>query len=407
MPLFRDRIRRLITGSRDARPANTPVRLVPENPSCGRVLMSYATKAYHDLLQGKPLDRTHVSAWQNFQISRAFLDLGFEVEVFHFEDGLYEPTGSYDVIFDVVSNLGRLADGQGSETAKILFPMFAHWTVHNFRSYLRHRGITERRGVAIAPRRLLRPNDSVERADHILCKGGEFGRSTYDYSSTTVTPVTQLRPHANDEFIVRNPDRCRGNFIWIGGSSAVHKGLDLVLEAFAARPDLELTVLGKVIEEKSFCEVYRRELFESENIRAVGWVDTLSPQFREICENAIGLIAPSATELSCGSVIAGMMNGLIPVVCESTDVDVSEFGICVASDTVDEIGRAIDELAAMPAPELNARSEAARQASQERYGGEFFLATFRSAICDALGMAAPSLWDSKTDELRVPRIEVL
>ena len=406
MSFVKSRIRNLLSGSPGTSPAMVPIRLIPENRSNGRVLMSYATKVYHDFLNGKPLDRTHVSAWQNFQISRIFLDLGFEVDVIHFEDQDYEPAGSYDVIFDIVSNLGRLADRYGPETKKILFPMFAHWSVHNLRSYIRHRSLAERRGVAIAPKRLLKPNDSVERADYILCKGGEFGRSTYAYSSTPVTPLTQPRPHAIDEFIERDHDRCRRNFIWIGGSSAVHKGLDLVLEAFVARPDLQLTVLGKVTEEGPFCGVYRSELFESGNVLAAGWVDTLSPQFRSICANAIALVAPSATEISCGSVICGMMNGLIPIVCESTDIDVSDFGICVASDTVEDIQAAIDELSAMPTSELAARSEASRQVSQERYGGEQFVQTFRTAVCEVLGVDRPQNWDTVAHDFRIPQIEL-
>jgi len=368
-------IRRRITPDRQSDPTHQPIKLIPEGPAIGRVLMSYATKVYNDILQGKPLDKTHVSAWQNFQISRAFLDLGFEVEVFHFEDARYRPEDKFDVVVDIMSNLGRLADSQSYEAIKILYPTFAHWTVHNLRSYQRHRAIAERRGVAIAPKRLVVPNDSVERSDHVLCKGGDFGRSTYAYTETPVTPVNQLRPHAIDEFIERKPDRCRKNFVWIGGSSAVHKGLDLVLEAFTQMPGLKLTVIGNVPDEKRFCAVYRKELFEAPNINVAGWVDTLSPRFREICENSVAIIAPSATELGCGSVIAGMMNGLVPIVSEGTDVDVSGFGILLEKDTVPCVRSAVEQLSASSAADLRVFSGAAREASQLRYGSDLFLSS--------------------------------
>jgi glycosyltransferase involved in cell wall biosynthesis len=369
--------------------------------------MSYATKVYQDILQGESLDKTHVSAWQNFQISRTFLDLGFEVEVFHFEDPKYTPSAACDVIIDIMSNLGRLADGQQIDPVKILYPTFAHWTVHNMRSYQRHRAIAERRGVAIAPKRLVAPNDSVERADHILCKGGEFGRSTYAYTETPVQAVAQIHPHAISEFLARKPDQCRKRFIWIGGSSAVHKGLDLVLEAFSQLPEFGLTVIGNVPEERPFCSAYRKELFEAENISVAGWVDTLSPRFRDICENAIGIIAPSATELGCGSVIAGMMNGLIPIVSEGADIDVSGFGVELGEDTVRCVRNAVVSLAESPAVDLAAFSEAARDASLERYGQERFLKTFRAAICDALDLDPPAIWDDYDSALRVPRIETI
>jgi glycosyltransferase involved in cell wall biosynthesis len=393
---------------RSNRPGNVepgPVRLIPEGPRIGRVLMSYSTRVYHDLLAGRELDRTHISAWQNFHIARIFLDLGFEIEVFHFEDHDFLPKGKFDVIVDIVSNLGRLGDSLGSGVIKILFPMFAHWTVHNRNSYARHRALAERRGVAIAPKRLLAPNDSVECADHIFCKGGHFGCSTYDYSDNPLTPITQIHPHAINEPIDRDFEVCGKNFIWIGGSSAVHKGLDLVLEAFAELPNLNLTVLGRVTDEKRFAEVYRRELFELPNINASGWVDTLSQEFRNIVSNAAAIVAPSATEMSCGSVIAGMMNGLIPITTETTDIEVAGIGRSIETGTVPAVRNAILEVADMTPAELRALSHASYDASQKRYGGDKFIRSFRAATCDALGLSPPDNWLAAENKLRIPEIE--
>jgi len=381
--------------------------LLPDKAPTGGVLMSYSTRVYHDLLAGKGFDRTHVSAWQNFHIARIFLDLGFEVDVFHFEDHEYLPDGSFDVIVDVVSNLARLADSLGPGTVKILYPMFAHWTVHNRNSYQRHRALAERRGIAIPPKRLLEPNDSVARADQVFCKGGVFGRGTYAYSKTPVIPVTQIHPHAINEFLERDFDACARNFIWIGGSSAVHKGLDLVLEAFAELPDLNLTILGNVADEKPFVAAYRRELFELPNIRVAGWVDTMSDEFRHIASSAAAVVAPSATELSCGSVIAAMMNGLIPIATETTDIDVSGIGFSIAADSVADVRDAVLKAAATTPASLRELSHAARAASQERYGGDKFIRTFRSATCELLGLSPLGHWEAGHSDDQVPIIDKL
>jgi glycosyltransferase involved in cell wall biosynthesis len=405
MQRFRRQLRSMIGSSQPSKGEPGPVRLVPEGPKTGRVLMSYSTRVYHDLRAGKNLDRTHISAWQNFHIARIFLDLGFEIEVFHFEDHDYLPKGSFDVFVDIVANLGRLSDSLGPGVVKILYPMFAHWTVHNLNSYARHRALAERRGVAIPPKRLLAPNDSVERADHIFCKGGRFGRRTYAYSNNTLIPIAQIHPHAINEFIDRDFGTCGRNFIWIGGSSAVHKGLDLVLEAFADLPDLNLTVLGRVAEEKQFAEVYRKELFELPNIKLAGWVDTLSDDFRTLVSNAAAIVAPSATELSCGSVIAGMMNGLIPVTTETADIEVAGIGIPIETGTVRSVSDAVAEVAAMSPVALRELSLAAREASQERYGGDKFIRTFRAAVCNALGLSPPGHWETDDGMRQIQSIE--
>ena len=399
-------LRRMISKRGGGISDRAPVRLLPEKPANGRVLISYATKVYHDLLQGKELDRTHVSAWQNFTSARTLLDLGFEVDVFHFEESDHLPGGSFDVIIDIVSNLSRLAKKQPADAVKILFPMFAHWTVHNTRSYERHRALAERRGVALLPKRLITPNDSVECADHIFCKGGKFGLGTYSYSQTPVMSITQIRPQAIDEQVQRDFERCRHNFIWIGGSSAVHKGLDLVLEAFAELPDLKLTVIGNVEQETGFAQLYRKELFETANIQVVGWVDTLSQQFREIVSNSVAIVAPSATEMSCGSVVAGMMSGLIPVTTESTDIDVAGIGVSISQDTVASVRDAVNEIAQAPASELAELSKAARRASQERYGGDKFVTSFRRAICEALRLPEAPEWAYPDEKIRIPKIEL-
>jgi len=222
-----------------------------------------------------------------------------------------------------------------------------------------------------------------------------------------LTRVSQIRPHAIDDFIVRDIDRCRNTFVWIGGSSSVHKGLDLVLEAFSQRPNLNLIVVGNVPEERKFAAVYHEELFDCSNIDAVGWVDTLSDEFRRITSSAIALVAPSATELSCGSVIAGMMSGLIPVTTVGTDIDVDGIGLPIMNDSVEGVGRALDRFQERTSVELAELSRAAWEASRERYGKAQFLASMQAALCEVLDVERPPEWDKSADELKIPKISIL
>lgn len=149
------------------------------------MFLSYATQVYQWLLCGEPINRKHISAWHNFQIFRPFLDLGFPIDVIPFDAHQFTPKVDYDVMVDIVSNSGRLADRLGPNCIKILHPMFSHWTVHNSRSYARHAALAQRRGVALKPQRLVEPNDSVERADYITCG---VGRSAGHHMTTGKRP---------------------------------------------------------------------------------------------------------------------------------------------------------------------------------------------------------------------------
>jgi len=387
-------------------PHNVHVRLQPEKQVRGRMLLSYATEVYERLLRGEAFDRPHISAWHNFQISRTFLDLGFQVDVIPFNDHHAIPHADYDVMVDIVSNLGRLADRLGPDCIKILHPMFSHWSVHNSRSYARHAALAQRRGAALIPQRLLEPNDSVERADYITCRGGAFSRRSYDYGKAPMLRLPQLTPTAINGYIGRDMERCRNRFVWLGGNGMVHKGLDLLLEAFAGLPDCHLTVCGRVSREKSFESLYQRELYELPNIETIDWIDTLSDRFRHIVTGSVALILPSAAELSCGSVIVGMMTGLIPITTPSTDIDVSEIGFSIEEDSVSAVRSAVCAVRDQPAARLSEMSRAAWEAAGQRYGRDKFLRAYREAICGILDLQQPDEWQQPEGEIRIPAIKI-
>ena len=382
------------------------VRLMPDMPVRGRMLLSYSTYVYERLLRGEPLKRTHISPWHNFQISRTFLDLGFQVDVMPFDDHVTVPGGQYDVMVDIVSNLGRLDDSLGSGCLKILHPMSAHWTENNSRNYARHAALAHRRGIALKPLRLVEPNDSVEHADYITCRGGAFGRGSYEYRKVPILQIPQLTAAAIEGFIERDMAACRHRFVWLAGSGAVHKGLDLMLEAFAGLPDCHLTVCGGVSSEKEFVAHYHRELYQLPNIETLDWVDTMSDQFRDIVSRAAAIVLPSASEFSCGSVIAGMMTGLIPVTTPSTDIDVTDIGYSITEDSVEGVRAAVCALRDASPTELEQMSRAAWEAVGERYGRDRFLAGYREAICRILDLPPADIWQRPDDAPRIPDISL-
>jgi hypothetical protein len=380
------------------------VRLKPDAARRGRMLLSFSTQVYRRLLAGQPLDRSHVAAWQNFQIARTFLDLGFEIDVMEFSDLTTEPEGPYDVLLDVAANLGRLADRFGDGCRRILHPTFVHWAVHNACTHARHAALLERRGTALAAVRAMPPNTSAERAEFITCRGGAFSTASFSHGDATVMRIPQLTPSALEGFIERDMAACRHRFLWLGGSGLVHKGLDLTLEAFAGLPDCELFVCGRVAKERQFESLYRRELYELPNIHTLGWMDTQSEAYRELVGSCAATVFPSAAELGCGSVIAGMMTGLVPVTTDSADIDTAGFGCRIEEGTVEAVRAAVTTVRDTPPAALAEQSRAAYEASVARYGRGRFLEAFRAAMCQALGLEPLEPWSAWDAELRIPEI---
>ena len=377
------------------------VTLKAGGPSTGRALLSYGTAVYERFAEGKTFDRSHVSAFKNYNISRTLLDLGFEVDVLDYDDALVKLSGSYDLMVDAGENLETLAGRLGNDCQKILCPAFGHWSIHNTGNYIRHRELIRRRGVALKPARLLRPNLCTELADHILCNGGDFGIKGYAYGKTPVSRIVQTVPFTHTEYINRSWDDVRNRFLWLAGAGPVHKGLDLALEAFAALPDAHLTVCGSFEKARDFEALYRRELYETPNINAIGWINTESPEFLELLHHTGGVVHASVSELGCGSVIAGMLAGLIPVGTVGNDVDVEGSGVLLREETVTGMQDAISELMQRPSTELERMSRAAWEQSHARYGQTQYVASLRSALSRVTGRPPPAVWDQNSLDLRV------
>jgi glycosyltransferase involved in cell wall biosynthesis len=154
----------------------------------------------------------------------------------------------------------------------------------------------------------------------------------------------------------------------------VHKGLDLVLEAFVQLPDCHLTVVGPVLNEPEFAAAYRRELFHTPNIRCVGWLDNSGDRVStRSWNNPSRTCFCSCSEAGAAAVIETMAAGLIPMVTYEASVDVEDYGVLV-KDVVDRNTscREIRAIAQMPGDELRRRSRNAWETAAAKHRPEHF-----------------------------------
>jgi glycosyltransferase involved in cell wall biosynthesis len=172
----------------------------------------------------------------------------------------------------------------------------------------------------------------------------------------------------------------------------VHKGLDLVLEAFAGMPELELVVAGPVEREREFERAFATELYRTPNIRSLGWLDVAGPGFLELARGTLGLVYPSCSEGQNGGTVTCMHAGLIPLVTRETGVDVtSEYGVLLGEPTVEGIRAAVRALAGRPAAELAAMARAAWRYARAHHTRERFVTVYRQRVLEILTRFRPEL----------------
>lgn len=99
--------------------------------------------------------------------------------------------------------------------------------------------------------------------------GNEYTSRTFRYAQKLVyrNPISTpcQYPWPEDEDF----GDCRKRFLWFGSGGMVHKGLDLVLEAFAEMPEYHLTVCGPVSREQDLEQACFKELHQTPNIETV------------------------------------------------------------------------------------------------------------------------------------------
>jgi glycosyltransferase involved in cell wall biosynthesis len=367
------------------------VTLHPQGPPRGRALVSYIVDPYL-LPAGAPLPHSHTNFWESRAIGEVLRDLGFTVDAIHWTNRAFVPRRPYDLLVDVRLNLERLAPLVGERCLKVMHAETSHRTFHNPAQKRRLDDLERRRGVRLTVRRPLEDNRTIESADCATVLGNEVTQATYAHAGKPLWRVPISQPVFFPFPADRDWPTAARHFLWFGSGGMVHKGLDIVLEAFAGLPDHQLTVVGPVERERDFEKVYEAELYRTPNVRCVGWVDIAGERFREITRSAAGLVYPSCSEGCSGSAVTCMHAGLIPLLTPQTGVDVDPaYGILLADPSPESIRRHVTALSARPASDLAAMARRAWEHARAHHTREEFARRYRLAMEEILAIFRPEL----------------
>jgi glycosyltransferase involved in cell wall biosynthesis len=350
------------------------VSLLPKGPSRGDVLLSYTTLPFisPQLLDG------HTNRWECKRMAEICLEAGYAVDIVDFDHPDFIPRKPYKLCIDIQNNLQRFATTLPKNCIKLFHATTSHWLFNNLAEYQRLLELQQRRGVTLAPQRTLPPSRNLEYADVITLLGNDVTAKTYAYANKPIIRIPISTTHLYPSPEQKDFTHARTRFIWLGGTGMVHKGLDLVLEAFRDLPHLHLTVFGKA--DTDFSKFYHRELQETPNIHFAGYVDPGSTSFIDSANQSVALIFPSSSEGSSGGVVTAMHAGLIPVISRESGVDIGKSGVILSRCDVAAIKTEVEQMAITSPLELKAHALEAWRIARDQHTREQFSFAMEAAL---------------------------
>lgn len=311
----------------------------------------------------------HQNRREAIELVNVFLQLGYNVDVIYHRKKICLPSfKKYDIVFGLEPNFERFAK-KNPKALCIYYATGSYWKYQNDSIVARVAEVNKRRGSHLRPARLVPPHESPELADRIIQIGSTFTVKTYP--SKLRSKILLIR-QSSFEFLDEKLENkkyssARRRFLWLGGKGSVLKGLDLLLETFVKRPDLELYVAGAP--EADFVKEYYDELYKTKNIRFLGWLDLRSATLKQVAHWCGFVILPSVSEGGLpGSVISMMRLGLVPVLSKQAAFDgIEDFGVLIPNLTPEDVLATIDEVSQFDEDELYRKACLAQCFAKENF----------------------------------------
>lgn len=314
----------------------------------------------------------HSNVVHCYQIARLLAGRGYVVDAAHYKlESL--PTGrSYDCIIGLGPLCRSIAARHSASTKKIYIATGPLPEVARANQADRLAEVARRHGCRLPARPIGDvPIDQFGAFDLVACFGNRFVAEAYQRHGLRVEPfnntaIREFRP------LAQSFDKAKNRFMYFASGGQVLKGLDLLLDAFESRPDLELCVCGRFAAEARFVKCFERQLFHLPNVQAVGELSVGSPQFLEVAGACAYVILPSCAEGSVGTVVDCMHAGLVPVLTPECGIDLGDYGYPIAAPTLPAVQQALANLDGVSQQEWERRRSAVLMAARQGFSLDAF-----------------------------------
>jgi hypothetical protein len=361
-------------------------KIPAKGKSKGAVLLSYITSPFTSSL-GSPHTDPHTSYWECAEIARLFSEKGYDVDVIDWNNTKYIPRKAYAVCIDTHKNLERLSKYLSKNCIKVMHVVSAYSNFQTEAEKKRLDSLEIRRGVRLIARRTEESTENPKFADYMEGFGNKRVHQTYERFRKNIFPIKESVSKIFDFPQDKDFARARNKFLWFGGGGAIHKGLDMIVEAFSQMPELHLHIIGPILSEKDFLEEYKSELalpnitlHGRPRIDALGKMTVDGEPFEKIANECAALVYMSCSEGTSGAVIQGMHVGMIPIITPESGIMESAPQILVETPTPEKIKEIVKEFANLPSEKIKKMALDSWSFARTNYSKEAFSKGYKEFI---------------------------
>lgn len=337
----------------------------------------------------KPLNFKHNNQIEAVEMALVLHELGFQVDVVNFNSTLDIDYSKYDLLFGSGTAFENVFLKQARRRPKtIMYMPGVIVPVWNRASFRRLQDVFQRRGVWLPESSRIISGGTIgceKVVDGLIVLGNAAVADHFRVA--TASPVHEMPlfyirvADAAEIMKARDLPKVRNHFMWFSGAGLVHKGLDLVLEAFSRHPELHLHVYGAIDHEPDFVREFHHELHELPNVHVEQWLAVESPGFRAALLANAFIICPSSAEGCCSSVLNVCGNGgIVPIITKECGINLEDYGVLAGDTTVEAVETALQQAASFSDQELERRMRRAAAYIQEEHSRERYHQRMKAAV---------------------------
>jgi len=345
-----------------------------------KVLISYLNSSFKEDLASYPVFSTNI--FEVNQIIKVFIDLDFVIDVVDcMDNNAFEKVKdkNYDVLFGlgyVFNNMVELPNF----SKRILYMTEHHPSFSKEKElerinyfYDRHR-----KNISVLRSGIYYQEKNFDSVDDVIVLGETDLFNNKNYKIHPLKP-TGLR---NDkyQYSKRDFDISKKNFLWFGSYGAVHKGLDLLIDVFTNRKDLNLYICGlSDSEEKLF------NLSNKANIFNLGKINVQTEVYLELVNKCSFVILPSCSEGMSTSILTCMRHSMIPIVMKDTGFNYLHNMVFLLEDyKINYIEKQINHISSLSDEHINSLHEEIFSYSNKNFNILKYTENFKSIITDII-----------------------
>lgn len=182
------------------------------------------------------------------------------------------------------------------------------------------------------------------------------------------------------EEVLKSISSSRRNFLWFGSVGLIHKGLDIVIDAFKELPDLCLNVYG--LDKKEYGLF---EKLKADNTYNKKRINVLSDEFiTDVVKKHNFMILDSCSEGMSTSVSTCMAHGIIPIVSKECGFDEASCIIQLEDNSVNGVIEAIRHTFEMTDDMILAMREECYNYARRNFSLECFDKQFKKELKEIL-----------------------